>query len=290
MTGIDRLRELAKDMRDITLWYALQSYREDAWGVDYESETKLRDTLREIADQIEREAEPTSTARVLAVIEDMERHCSGVEGMEDSPVARWAKELREAIGKSDDVTTMSAYDLLSERERKVLDMWPRFEGTGEPVMIGDEFINHSSHEYESYSLTFYESGVSIRTDNGELGWYKPGERVKRPEVLAADGKPIREGETLWRIDEGSEAQVLYVRPEGLIDCDEGCTEYPSRLTHEPKDSWKRWRKDAKDTGVFDYVTYVLGKSVDEMNIHGAADMKYRDLERRAKALCERGAE
>ena len=54
--------------------------------------------LEEIVGQIEREH--VSRMRVLAVITDMERHVSGVDGMEDSPVARWARELREAL-KSD---------------------------------------------------------------------------------------------------------------------------------------------------------------------------------------------
>lgn len=40
---------------------------------------------------------------VLAVVEEMERHFLGVEGAGDSPVARWARELREAVaGKTED--------------------------------------------------------------------------------------------------------------------------------------------------------------------------------------------
>lgn len=43
---------------------------------------------------------PSVREIVSKVDDDMERHVSGVEGMEDSPVARWARELRDAL-KSD---------------------------------------------------------------------------------------------------------------------------------------------------------------------------------------------
>ncbi len=87
MTGIERLREMAEtDMAN-----------------GYASESRV---LSNIADQIEREAEaPFSRMRVLAVVTDMERHVIGVEGMEDSPVARWARELREALGGRDEEVT-----------------------------------------------------------------------------------------------------------------------------------------------------------------------------------------
>ena len=60
--------------------------------------------MLEIADQIEREracdADTIENVRLIVggVIDDMERHVSGVEGADDSPVARWARELREALG------------------------------------------------------------------------------------------------------------------------------------------------------------------------------------------------
>ena len=121
--------------------------------------------MLEIADQIEREracdADTIESVRLIVggVIDDMERHCLGHEGMEDSPVARWVRELREAI-KSDaidaaeaqnpscadavetaDVTSeaqkvtrdpaedvsMSAYDLLPADERDAI-AWVREHG------------------------------------------------------------------------------------------------------------------------------------------------------------------
>ena len=148
MTGIDRLRTLAG------AW--------DEWG--------LGGALEDVADQIEREracdSDTAENIRLIVgrVIDDMERHVLGHEGADDSPVARWARELRRAL-KSDtsdaaeqqkpscadpaeaaDVTSeaqkvtrdpaddvsMSAYDLLPEEEREAI-AWVREHGGLERV-------------------------------------------------------------------------------------------------------------------------------------------------------------
>lgn len=94
MTGIERLRELA-DLR----------------VVENRESVTLRAELRSIADQIDREQDEHARCqladylRVRAVERDMERHCLGHEGMEDSPVARWARELRAALGGRDEEVT-----------------------------------------------------------------------------------------------------------------------------------------------------------------------------------------
>ena len=108
MTGIERLRGVAG------FW----------------SENNLDD----IVEQIEREH--VSRMRVLSVVTEMERHVSGVEGAEDSPVARWARELREALGgdgrdHAADVS-VSAYDLLPPDEREAI-AWVREHGGIESV-------------------------------------------------------------------------------------------------------------------------------------------------------------
>ena len=143
MTGIDRLRTLAG------AW--------DEWG--------LGGALEDVARQIEREracdADTIENVRLIVggVIDDMERHTLGHEGMEDSPVARWARELRRAL-KSDtsdaaeqqkpswhdpaetagvtseaekvtrdpaDDVSVSAYDLLPEEDRDAI-AWVREHG------------------------------------------------------------------------------------------------------------------------------------------------------------------
>ena len=89
MTGIERLREVVRELGGFSFCY------------------DLYETLGDIADQIEREqGGRVSRMRVLSVVTDMERHVLGHEGMEDSPVARWARELREALAGHEDEEVM----------------------------------------------------------------------------------------------------------------------------------------------------------------------------------------
>ena len=117
MTGIERLRSMA----------ARHNFLEP------EEARKMWD----IADQIEREqacdSDTSENVRLVVggVVTDMERHVLGHEGMEDSPVARWARELRKALGggerdHAEDVS-MSAYDLLPKEDREAI-AWVREHG------------------------------------------------------------------------------------------------------------------------------------------------------------------
>lgn len=114
MTGIERLREFGREQE------------ERSWSKVGKVHGQL---MLDIADQIDREQDEHARCqladylRVRAVERDMERHVLGHEGMEDSPVARWARELREALGghveEVTDVATirkdaMEAYEWVSE--------------------------------------------------------------------------------------------------------------------------------------------------------------------------------
>ena len=159
MTGIERLRELAGGINPRTVWSVTRDEYDNAHGLDVEHKGgQLCDLLADIADQIEREracdSDTAENIRLIVggVIDDMERHVSGVEGADDSPVARWARELRRALksytsderdaqnpscadaAETADVTSgaakvtldpaedvsMSAYDLLPEEEREAI--------------------------------------------------------------------------------------------------------------------------------------------------------------------------
>ena len=120
MTGIERLRTIAGS------W--------DAYG--------LGGALGDVARQIEREracdADIIENVRLIVggVVDEMERHILGHEGMDDSPVARWARELREALGgeghdSAADVS-MSADDLLPQEDRDAI-AWVRDHGGLEEV-------------------------------------------------------------------------------------------------------------------------------------------------------------
>lgn len=99
---------------------------------------------------------------------------------------------------------------LTQRERKILDMWPRFED-GEPVMPGDQAMDGHGSERTINYITVTGDGNHIAEDMLLDMACRFDERVKRPEpeVLDADGVPIRKGDTVWTLD-GLEGVVTKV--------------------------------------------------------------------------------
>lgn len=151
--------------------------------------------------------------------------------------------------------------ILTERERRILDMWPRFEDTGEPVMIGDEATNNKNQRFTVKRIEFWR-GKWMLNDSVTEGHYlngKSGERVKRtaPKVLDADGVEIKMGDTVWHhsgfahgvvtsIDAGSlMGTVCYVN--GGMEFRDAAKD----LTHTSPDSWERLEEEA-DKDVVDY--------------------------------------
>lgn len=108
---------------------------------------------------------------------------------------------------------------LTERERAILDMWPRFEDTGDPVMVGDAYIDGSGDCNIIVAVRICDVCVDLVGEDGFLTGFKPGERVKRPvqSILDADGVEIKVGDTVWHGD-GSELHVI-----GFGDAQDGET-------------------------------------------------------------------
>lgn len=134
--------------------------------------------------------------------------------------------------------------------------WPRFEDGG-LVRIGDEL------EFEGKTMlvcdaTLYADSWALWCDREDMsgrlhGSY--GERVKRPapEVLDADGVPIKVGDTVYFVDkDGGALTVECIDVSGekpvvdLVYSDERGTWHlvdPEKLTHERPDSWRLWGED-----------------------------------------------
>lgn len=130
---------------------------------------------------------------------------------------------------------------------------PRFED-GEPVHIGDK----AEHPYTGETCTIY----CINTFDGSycLGFVEESsaslldrERVKRPapEVLGADGKPIKVGETVYPIDGewiGIPLEVSGIESPASVkvylSAGKSWTAlHADRLTHTPPDTLERLRDD-----------------------------------------------
>ena len=181
--------------------------------------------------------------------------------------------------------------VLSEKERRILDMWPRFED-GEPVMIGDEATNNKNQRFMVKRIEF-RHGKWMLNDSVTEGHYlngKSGERVKRtaPKVLDADGVEIKMGDTVWHhsgfahgvvtsIDAGSlMGTVCYVN--GGVEFRDAAKD----LTHTRPDSWERLEEDAGEDP-FRYCKTV-GKRLDTFD--NAEVFKSADIVRRAKKLAK----
>ena len=253
MTGIELLRKFAND------------HISNSWS----KAGKMRGRLMlDIADQIEREracdADTIENVRLIVggVIDDMERHCLGHEGMEDSPVARWARELREALGGEE-------HDPAAEREAIA---WVR-DADGVEIRVGDEVYEVDTGE-KMWVCALPKQGeyqcLKLRLINGMFQTLDPCRVTHRAPVLAADGLPLREGETVWDKD-GTEWTVACIGIDFLPDCvqvrgaDRTSYVKPSQLTHERPDSYD-----------------VLWEDIENCAIG------YTEFVRRAKALAERG--
>lgn len=168
----------------------------------------------------------------------------------------------------------------TERERHILDIWPRFED-GEPVMFGDRFIDHKANERTVRSVIVNNDGVELRTFDGTFDWHETGERVKSPiqSVLDADGVEIRAGDTVWfrSLSTGDRMRKATVTgfgehsldgPLATLQDEAGGTWHidPKKVTHVQPDSWERLEEDAE----FNDETGIVGGNL--------------DIVRRAKAL------
>lgn len=134
---------------------------------------------------------------VSRVTADMERHVSGAEGAEDSPVARWSRELRGALtsneaekmkrGHADDVS-MSAYDLLSQADHDAI-AWVREHGG----------LSHVKDIYHDFRAVVERLG--IEWSESELhGLMDALDRRLMPEGMEwpryESGEPVRIGGTV----------------------------------------------------------------------------------------------
>ena len=112
--------------------------------------------------------------------------------------------------------------VLTERERQILDMWPKFED-GEYVWFGDELVHkEQGHRFPVEVIEFMDDGWrACYQHDGVRDVFRPSERVERPvpedswerleedaakrlcEYFGFDGRPCNDGEVCPAYDQGS---------------------------------------------------------------------------------------
>ena len=138
---------------------------------------------------------------------------------------------------------------LTERETAILDMWPRFEDTGDPVMVGDAYIDGSGDCSIIDAVRICDVCVDLVGEDGFLTGFKPGERVKRPapKVLDADGVEIKVGDTVYDVRgerftvTDIEGGLLGLSQDGFII---GSWMPADQFSISFRDSWERLEEDA----------------------------------------------
>lgn len=177
--------------------------------------------------------------------------------------------------------------VLTEREKLILDMWPRFED-GKPVMLGDKYEDNEGHECFASGVHLDIDGPSLVDSEGFHDLYRKGKRVKRPapKVLDADGVEIEVGDTVWTLD-GLEGVVTKVDDGAAYiayESDYAQREEADNLTHVQPDSWERLEEDAESIRQIIACNFGDFSPSDFKQSGDSLQDRVSDLVRRAKAL------
>ena len=169
---------------------------------------------------------------------------------------------------------------------------PVLDADGAEIDVGDDLYSVEG------SLKFHVSHVD--RINGKIAtdamfaldkWADPAMYTHRAPVLAADGRPLREGEAVWSVDSGTRYTVEKIT-DGIIpiQCrsEMGSTVllHPSQLTHERPESWERLEDDAES--LRQTIAAQLGDYDFDESGKDSVQTRLMDLVRRARALAERG--
>ena len=163
---------------------------------------------------------------------------------------------------------------------------------------------HGGEELEVFSLhaDHVVGGIGCRDTRRPKGtcYPQPSQLTHRAPVLAADGKPLREGETVWGTNGGSyhitsvhDGEVFARHVGGSFGAEvesaggEGLYRLRAeQLTHERPvaDTWERLEDDA----TMPAATYCERMGVVDDGGYSPEELMSRDLVRRCRALAERG--
>lgn len=150
---------------------------------------------------------------------------------------------------------------LSEVERAILDMWPKFED-GEYVWFGDVVKVPTCGAIPAEAIEFTAGKVQVK-DAEDGDWntsMRAVQPLKRPapEVLDADGVEIEAGDTVWHCNGLAAGVVTSIDADSLMHTtryvDESGAEFRDaarNLTHTRPDSWGLLEEDALK-GVCEY--------------------------------------
>ena len=233
---------------------------------------------------------------VRCIANDDELESMGIYGFTKGIKAKLEGELTVTGMTEDERGTSWAF--FSETELAIRTEFLRvdkrvLDADGVKIELGDDLYSVEG------SLKFHVGHID--RVNGKIAtgamfaidkWADPSLYTHRAPVLAADGKPLREGETVWRVrkDMGRLEFFEYEHPWARVKDEQGEIHglWPDDLTHERPvaDTWERLEEDA----ALPYTEYCEANDLCAVYMGGDAQerAKAEDLVRRAKAIAERG--
>ena len=167
------------------------------------------------------------------------------------------------------------------------------DADGAEIRVGDEvFVIETGRVHHVATIDpVGKRFKSMEQMSGNTSWLDPVCFTHRAPILAADGLPLREGETVYHVADGRACVVREVRENGAVvepmdgrPCGRCRADY---LTHERPDSWERLEEDAES--LRQTIAAQLGDYDFDESGKDSVQTRLMALVRRAKALAGRDA-
>ena len=182
---------------------------------------------------------------------------AGVVGMVNRHV--FAELLRELAAAEHGIELADMFRGLADRVEREYMQLPMLEG--EPLRVGDKVDGYNQNGAEVVAVMNGEMVVVRSTVKGGNGYHDEAyplllwsvDDLKRPqpEVLDADGVPIKVGDVVWFVNGVERFDVLGIESYAHVHIgrkDNTSTDsfvYPFELTHKQPDSLERIEEDAR---------------------------------------------
>ena len=275
VNGIEKLRNVMEHWRTGSLvdWcrgvaYQIEREHQDALNERIETICELNreiDQLRADLAEAKREnivalCKPCRAKRDAAA--DWVEQQGGLDVVRDYPkMDEFVAKLATDLGVSDDIgcgddLRLAISEELGKRLMPNGMNWPPKDGDGEDLHIGDKahFLRteyDGDHEWDDVITAFRHQGIE---GEGDI-WIVEGEHgeafacecmVKRPdpEVLGADGLPIKVGETVYAL-QGEDPLIVSGYDGEFLEIKSGSLLRADYATHTPPDTQGRIDEEAK---------------------------------------------
>lgn len=275
--GIEKLRNVMEHWHTGSLvdWcrgiaYQIEREHQDALNERIETICELNreiDQLRADLAEAKREnivalCKPCRAKRDAAA--DWVEQQGGLDVVRDYPkmdefVAKLATDLgvSDDIGCGDDLRSAISEEL-GKRLMPPGCEWPR-DRDGKRIKFGEEWLDGAGKPHTLHCVEFRCMGANVimgGPDGDSISYNLwPGERVKRPdpEVLGADGLPIKVGETVYALQgedplivSGYDGEFLKIKSGGLLRADYATHTPPDTQERIDMDSWRSPVSYARD--------------------------------------------